>query len=74
MAGAALDVVHPEPLPVGHPLWSMENVILTPHMSGDSENYLDDLGRLFVENLSRFVAGRPLENVVDQALGFVSVL
>lgn len=73
IAGAALDVVHPEPLPEGHALWSMENVIITPHMSGDTENYLDDLGNLFVENLGRFVNGEPLLNVVEKTLGFVPV-
>jgi len=71
IAGAALDVVHPEPLPAGHPLWSMENVIITPHMCGDTEGYLDDLGKLFVDNLERYCEGQPLENVVDKALGFV---
>jgi phosphoglycerate dehydrogenase-like enzyme len=71
IAGAALDVVHPEPLPEGHPLWPMENVIITPHMSGDTEDYLDDLGALFVANLKRYCAGEPLQNVVDKNLGFV---
>jgi phosphoglycerate dehydrogenase-like enzyme len=71
IAGAALDVVHPEPLPAGHALWNMDNVIITPHMSGDSEDYLDDLGKLFVDNLKRYCSGQPLENVVDKALGFV---
>ncbi|MEV7662045.1 D-2-hydroxyacid dehydrogenase [Paenarthrobacter sp. NPDC089316] len=71
IAGAALDVVHPEPLPAEHPLWSMDNVILTPHMSGDTEDYLDDLGQLFVENLWRFSRGLPLQNIVDKKLGFV---
>lgn len=73
IAGAALDVVHPEPLPAEHPLWSMENVILTPHMSGDTEDYLDDLGKLFVANLERYNRGAPLQNIVDKNLGFVSV-
>jgi phosphoglycerate dehydrogenase-like enzyme len=72
IAGAALDVVHPEPLPEGHALWAMDNVIITPHMSGDTEDYVDDLGKLFVDNLKRFCNGEPLENVVDKALGFVS--
>jgi len=71
IAGAALDVVHPEPLPEGHALWAMENVIITPHMSGDTDDYLDDLGTLFVDNLKRYCSGEPLENVVDKALGFV---
>ncbi|MET4619203.1 phosphoglycerate dehydrogenase-like enzyme [Arthrobacter sp. 2762] len=73
IAGAALDVVHPEPLPAGHPLWSMDNVIITPHMSGDTEDYLDDLGQLFVDNLRRFSQGEPLQNIVDKNLGFVPV-
>ena len=72
IAGAALDVVHPEPLPEGHPLWDMANVIITPHMSGDTEDYLDDLGKLFVENLKRYCNGEPLDNIVDKTLGFVS--
>ncbi|MFJ5700610.1 D-2-hydroxyacid dehydrogenase [Arthrobacter sp. NPDC093139] len=71
IAGAALDVVDPEPLPEGHPLWSLENVIITPHMSGDTEDYLDDLAKLFVDNLKRYCNGEPLENVVDKSLGFV---
>ena len=72
IAGAALDVVHPEPLPAGHPLWSMENLIITPHMSGDTEDHIDDLGLLFVDNLTRYRAGEPLQNVVDKELGFVA--
>jgi phosphoglycerate dehydrogenase-like enzyme len=72
IAGAALDVVHPEPLPAGHALWNMENVIITPHMSGDTEDYLDDLGKLFVDNLKLYRTGEPLQNVVDKELGFVS--
>jgi phosphoglycerate dehydrogenase-like enzyme len=72
IAGAALDVVHPEPLPAGHALWSMENVIITPHMSGDTEDHIDDLGLLFLDNLTRYRAGEPLQNVVDKELGFVA--
>jgi phosphoglycerate dehydrogenase-like enzyme len=49
----------------------MENVIITPHMCGDTENYLDDLGQLFVDNLKRYCNGEPLENIVDKNLGFV---
>ena len=71
IAGAALDVVDPEPLPAGHPLWAMENVIITPHMSGDTEDYLDDLGQLFVDTLKRYRNGERLENIVDKNLGFV---
>ncbi len=72
IAGAALDVVHPEPLPEGHPLWGMDNVIITPHMSGDTEDYLADLGKLFVDNLVRYRNGDPLHTIVDKSLGFVT--
>lgn len=71
IAGAALDVVHPEPLPQGHGLWGMENVIITPHMSGDTHDYLDGLSELFVDNLRRYCSGEPLQNVVEKSLGFV---
>ena len=72
IAGAALDVVDPEPLPENHALWGMENVIITPHMSGDTEDYHSDLDRLFIDNLRRYCVGEPLHNVVDKTLGFVS--
>jgi phosphoglycerate dehydrogenase-like enzyme len=55
IAGAALDVVRPEPRPEGHPLWSLENVIITPHMCGDTEGYPDDLGQLFVRRVGSAV-------------------
>ena len=71
IAGAALEVVDPEPLPAGHALWRMENVIITPHMSGDTEGHLERLGELFLDNLQRYCGGRPLLNVVDKTLGFV---
>ena len=71
IAAAALDVVDPEPLPEGHALWGMENVIITPHMCGDTVDYLDDLGKLFVANLERYCNGEPLENIVDKSLGYV---
>ena len=51
----------------------MDNVIITPHMSGDTEDYLDDLGQLFVDNLRRFSQSKPLQNIVDKNLGFVPV-
>ncbi len=71
IAAAALDVVDPEPLPEGHALWEMENVIITPHMCGDTVDYLDDLGKLFVDNLKRYCNGEPLQNIVDKSLGYV---
>jgi phosphoglycerate dehydrogenase-like enzyme len=71
IAGAALDVFETEPLPADSPLWTMENVIVSPHMSGDVVGWRDALRDQFLENLARFVAGEPLHNVVDKSLGYV---
>lgn len=70
LAGAALDVFETEPLPADHPLWELENVIITPHvawMGPDSETRRLEVLR---ENLRRFTAGEPLLNVVDKARWF----
>jgi phosphoglycerate dehydrogenase-like enzyme len=72
IAGAALDVFEVEPLPDDSPLWSMENVIVSPHMSGDIVGWRDTLVDLFVDNLTRYRAGRELRNVVDKERGYVS--
>jgi phosphoglycerate dehydrogenase-like enzyme len=70
IAGAALDVYEIEPLPAMHPLWTMPNVLLTPHTAGHGP-YLDDRRRdVLVDNAKRFVAGQPLRNVVDKARWF----
>ncbi|WP_341395591.1 D-2-hydroxyacid dehydrogenase [Arthrobacter sp. G119Y2] len=71
LAGAALDVFETEPLPEHSGLWELENVLITPHLSGDSQNQLPALARQFADNLAAFKAGRPLANVVDKQLGFV---
>ena len=71
IAGAALDVLDEEPLPEGHPLWSLPNVMITPHNSGDFIGWRDALVTLFAENFVRWAEGRPLENVVDKSLGYV---
>lgn len=70
IAGAALDVFDQEPLPVDHPLWDMENVILTPHISGGTEIYNKRATEIFADNLRRYLAGEPLQNVVDPARGY----
>jgi phosphoglycerate dehydrogenase-like enzyme len=70
IAGAGLDVTEPEPLPGGHPLWSMENVIITPHAAGHSPAAPERMTALLCENVRRFAAGRELLNVVDLELGY----
>lgn len=70
IAGAGLDVFEQEPLPADSPLWKLDNVILTPHVSGFSPHYDERAIEIFVENLRRYIEGRPLLNVVDVALGY----
>jgi D-2-hydroxyacid dehydrogenase (NADP+) len=70
LAGAGLDVTEPEPLPADHALWTLPNVIITPHYSGAQPDYYRLLGELFVENLRRYVHGDPLLNVVDKHAGY----
>ena len=70
IAGAGLDVYEVEPLPEDSPLWALDNVILTPHAAGISQNRPRPTVELFCDNLRRFLAGRPLRNVVDKQLGF----
>jgi phosphoglycerate dehydrogenase-like enzyme len=70
IAGAALDVVEPEPLPADCPLWDMANVILTPHISGAVEGYGHRAAQIFLANLGRYVRGEPLANLVDPVLAY----
>jgi len=70
IAGAALDVFETEPLPAESPLWEMEQVIVTPHISGGTEIYNERAVGIFAANLRRYLAGEPLENVVDPARGY----
>ncbi|MCC7198159.1 MAG: D-2-hydroxyacid dehydrogenase [Gammaproteobacteria bacterium] len=70
LAGAGLDVVDPEPLPAGHPLWSMPNVIITPHVAPRSDAQGERNWIVVAENLRRYVAGEPLLNVVDIKRGY----
>ena len=70
LGGAALDVTDPEPLPADSPLWTMENVIITPHIAGMSAYYNDRIVDLFSENLRRYLNGEPLLNLVQRELGY----
>lgn len=70
IAGAGLDVVDPEPLPKAHPLWHARNVVITPHVAGDSELKLDRAWLIMRENLRRYVAGEKLFSVVDVKRGY----
>jgi phosphoglycerate dehydrogenase-like enzyme len=70
LAGAGLDVFEQEPLPAESPLWDLDNVILTPHVSGATPLYYDRTAALFADNLDRFLAGQPLRNRFDPARGY----
>jgi phosphoglycerate dehydrogenase-like enzyme len=70
LAGAGLDVTDPEPLPQGHPLWNMPNVIITPHVAAGSDLRSERLWVVLRENLRRYVAGEPMLSVVDTARGY----
>jgi phosphoglycerate dehydrogenase-like enzyme len=63
--GAALDVTDPEPLPADHPLWSMPNVLLTPHTAASVQGTLRRAYGLVGEQVRRYAAGQPLKNVVS---------
>lgn len=68
--GAGLDVTDPEPLPADSLLWQLDNVIITPHVSGAGGNNWGRVALVAVENLRRYVAGEPLLNVVDMRAGY----
>ncbi len=70
LAGAGLDVTFHEPLPTDSPLWTMPNVIISPHVGAQSANRYDLVTELLIENLGRFVAGERLKNHVDKQIGF----
>ena len=70
IAGAAVDVFVQEPPAKGHPLYAVDNVIVSPHVSGFVASYDDDCCTLFAENLRRYLAGAPLLNLVDRAKGY----
>jgi phosphoglycerate dehydrogenase-like enzyme len=70
IAGAALDVFSQEPLPADHPLWKLPNVILTPHVAGNTPYYNQRAVELFSENLHRYLAGLPLYNRINLERGY----
>lgn len=70
IGGAGLDVFEHEPLDPASPLWSLPNVIITPHMAGFRPDHWDAATSLFAENLTRFERGEPLLNLVDKAAGY----
>ena len=70
IGGAALDVTDPEPLPLGHPLWSMPNCIITPHVGNTAEMVPPLLAFRITENVRRFAAGETLVGIIDQTVGY----
>ena len=70
LAGAGLDVFEVEPLPADHPLWAMENVIITPHVAGVGPHTSERRWAVVVENVRRYLAGEQLRNVVDKQAWF----
>lgn len=68
IAGAILDVFATEPLPPYHPLWRLDNVVITPHISGPSMP--DEITPVFNDNLARYLAGKPLRHLVDRERGY----
>jgi phosphoglycerate dehydrogenase-like enzyme len=70
IAGAALDVTDPEPLPDGHPLWTLPNCLITPHVGNTPEMAEPLLAERITANVRRFAAGEPLIGLVDTDLGY----
>jgi phosphoglycerate dehydrogenase-like enzyme len=70
LSGAGVDVTETEPLPPESRLWDMPNVIITPHVGGQAATRIDDMTEFFCENLTRYLAGQPLRNLVIKELGF----
>jgi phosphoglycerate dehydrogenase-like enzyme len=68
--GAALDVFDREPLPAGHPFYSLDNLLLSPHCADHTPDWMDLAMRFFLEQFERFAKGEPLRNVVEKRLGY----
>lgn len=70
LAGAGLDVTDPEPLPKGDPLWEFENVVITPHIAGQSDGIWGRRMGVLKENAQRFTEGSTLINIVNKKKGY----
>ena len=70
IAGAGLDVFEEEPLPNTSPLWNLDNVLISPHVSGNNTHYYGKAAALFAENLQRYIENRPLLNRLDRQRGY----
>lgn len=70
IAGAALDVTDPEPLPDGHPLWDLDNCVITPHTANTFTIIRERTGRLVVDNAAAFEAGERMPNEVNRETGY----
>jgi D-2-hydroxyacid dehydrogenase (NADP+) len=70
IGGAALDVFEEEPLPSTSPLWQMDNVIISPHVSGMTDNYHEKAAALFIANLKRYLEKKTLYNQLDREIGY----
>jgi len=68
--GAALDVFEEEPLPAGHPFYGMQNVLLSPHSTDHTRDWLDNAMEFFAEQCERYLDGKPLLNIVNKKLGY----
>ena len=70
LAGAGLDVTEPEPLPDDHILWTMDNVIISPHTAGASQHRVGRVQNRVIRNIGNLASGEPLEGVIDKVKGF----
>ena len=70
VAGAVLDTFREEPLPVTHPFWKSEGILVLPHIGGGHPNRTAVVADLFADNTRRLLAGEPLKEFVDRALGY----
>lgn len=68
--GAGLDVFEQEPIPAGDPIWTLDNVLISPHCADHTKDWLNDAMRFFLKQYTRFEKGEPLENIVEKHLGY----